>query len=92
MSDPTLKRTSIVVKYTSSDGYRLEYGGKAGTGTKHRVTGEEVPPQACFIAAFGELARILSLFGFEEQARKASENSFAAVREWRETRETKEAS
>lgn len=83
MTDPTLKRTSVQIKYTSSDGFRAEFGGKAGTGTRHRVTGEEVPPQNALIAGFEELARLTALFGFESEAREAAEGAFARVAEWR---------
>lgn len=83
MSDPTLKRTSVQIKYTSSDGFRAEFGGKAGTGTRHRITSEEVPPQNALIAGFVELARLAALFGFEREAREAAEAAFARVAEWR---------
>lgn len=83
MSDPKLKRTSVQIKYTASDGFRSEFGGKAGTGTKHRVTGEEVPPQRALIAGIEELARLTALFGFEVEARDAVEGAFKRVAEWR---------
>ena len=86
MNDPTLKRTSVQIKYTSSDGFRAEFGGKAGTGTKHRVTGKEVPPQVALITGFEELARLAALFGFEREAREAAESAFARVAEWRKAR------
>ena len=86
MADPKLKRTSVQIKYTSSDGYRAEFGGKAGEGSKNLRTGEEVPPQHALIAGLEELARITALFGFEDEARKAVEGAFARVAEWRAQR------
>lgn len=86
MADPKLKRTSVQIKYTSSDGYRAEFGSKAGTGTKHQVTGKEIPPQHALISAFEELARITALFGFEAEARAAADGAFARVAEWKGAR------
>lgn len=86
MSDPTLKRTSVQIKYTGSDGYRSEFTAKGGAGTAHRVTGEEVPPQRALLAAIEELSRLTSLFGFEREARAAFDGSAAAVQDWRNKR------
>jgi len=83
MNDPKLKRTSVQIKYTSSDGFRAEFGGKGGAGTRRRITGDEVPPQNALIAGFEELARLAALFGFEREAREAAEGAFARVAEWR---------
>lgn len=86
MADPTLKRTSVQIKYTGSDGYRAEWTAKGGEGTAHRKTGEQVPPQNALVAAFEELARLTALFGFENDARKAADEAFARVAEWRASR------
>lgn len=83
MEDPKLKRTSVQIKYTSTDGFLAEFSAKAGTGTKHRVTGEEVPPQHALIAGSEELARLTALFGFEAEARQAADGAFKRVEEWR---------
>lgn len=90
MADPKLTRTSVQIKYTSSDGYRAEFGGKAGTGSKHLKTGEEVPPQHALLAALEELSRLTALFGFEEDAKKAFDEPRARVAEWKASR-TKQA-
>jgi hypothetical protein len=83
MADPTLKRTSVNIKYIGSDGYRAEWNAMAGEGTAHRKTGDQVPPQNALIAAFEELARLTALFGFEDEARKAADEAFSRVAEWR---------
>jgi hypothetical protein len=83
MADPKLKRTSVVLKYTASDGYRMEFGAKAGTGSKHRVTGEEVPPEHALLDAMEELSRVLALFGFGEQAKAKFDAAQKAVADWR---------
>lgn len=87
MNDPKLKRTSVQIKYTSTDGFSAEFVGKAGAGTRHRVTGEEVPPQRALIAGFEELARLTALFGFESEARQAADDAFNQVAEWRKMKE-----
>lgn len=86
MTDPILKRTSVVIKYTASDGYRAEFGAKGGVGSTNRVTGEPVPPQKALIAAFEELARLTALFGFEAEAREAADGAFARVAQWEKER------
>lgn len=89
MADPTLKRTSVRIKYTGSDGYRAEFSTKGGTGSVNFKSGEEVPPQAALIFALEELARLTALFGFEAEARAAAEGAFARVAEWRAQRGAK---
>ena len=86
MNDPKLKRTSVQIKYTSTDGFSAEFSGKGGAGTRHRVTGEEVPPHRALIAGFEELARLAALFGFESEARQAADDAFKRVAEWRKLR------
>ena len=87
MNDPKLKRTSVQIKYTSTDGFSAEFGGKSGAGTRHRVTGEEVPPKHALIAGFEELARLAALFGFEAEARQAADDAFKRVAEWRKMKD-----
>lgn len=87
MADPKLKRTSVQIKYTSSDGYRAEFVAKSGDGIKSLKTGDEVPAQHALIAAFEELARLTALFGFESEARAAADGAFSRVAEWRAQRE-----
>ena len=85
-AEPTLKRTSIVIGYTSSDGYRSEMKGKGGKGTTNLRAGEEVAPEIALLSALQELTRILCLFGFEAQVVKAFDEQLVAVQEWRESR------
>lgn len=81
--EPTLKRTSVQIKYTSSDGYRADFCTKAGEGIISGMSGEPVPPQRALIAGLDELARLAALFGFEDEGRKACNDAFARVAEWR---------
>lgn len=87
MSDPTLKKTSVQIGYTSSDGYRMEWSAKAGAGSKNAKTGEEVPPQHSMIAGLEELARLTALFGFEDEALEAFNGARQRVAEWKASRE-----
>jgi hypothetical protein len=82
MSNPTLVKTKIIFGYTASDGYRMEYGAKAGKGSKN-IRGEEVPAEAAFLDALEELARLTALFGFENQAKERFESARARVAEWK---------
>ena len=68
MADPTLKKTLVQIRYTASTGYRAEMTCKAGEGVAHLQTGEPVPPEKALLAGIEELARLLALFGFEQQA------------------------
>lgn len=74
MNDPTLKRTSVQINYTASDGYRAEVGySSARNGT----------PEAVFIEAIDELSRLAHAFGFGDQARAAFDDAAKRVGEWR---------
>jgi hypothetical protein len=74
MADPTLKSTSVQIKYSSSDGYRSE----VGFGSNRAPT-----PQAALIGSIEELARVLALFGFEAEAKSAVDGAFRRVAAWR---------
>lgn len=89
-ADPKLKRTLVRIDYTSDDGYRADFTAKAGTGSKHRVTGEEVPPEKALLGAVEELARLTALFGFEDQALERFNDARQRVFEWRAARATGE--
>jgi hypothetical protein len=86
MADPTLKKTAIKFGYTASDGYRMEFEAKGGTGSKTMSTGDEVPPEKALLAGLAELSRILTLFGFEVEAQKVFGEARQAVHEWRANR------
>jgi hypothetical protein len=88
-ADPTLKRTLVRIDYTSSDGYRADAQFKGGTGSKHRVTGEEILPEKALLGALEELARLTALFGFEDQAMEKFNGARQRVFEWRATRAAK---
>lgn len=86
MADPTLKRASVQIKYMSSDGHRSTFDAKAGTGEVMLSTGLPVQPHQTLISAIDELARTLALFGFEAEARKATDDACARVAAWRAQR------
>jgi len=90
MKEPKLKRSSVQIKYTSTDGYRSETGFSSGVGIRDICTGDRTTPQAALIGGFEELARLTALFGFEAEARKAAEDAFKRVAEWREAMTKKE--
>lgn len=62
MSDPKLKSASVRMIYTSTDGYRAE------TGFSSR---QAATPQEALLGAIDELARVLALFGFADEAQAA---------------------
>ena len=61
MGNPTIKRASAKITYTSSDGYRAE------TSYSSTVCDKDKPHEA-LLGAFEELSRILHLFGFGKEA------------------------
>jgi hypothetical protein len=82
MSYPTLVKTKVVFSYTASDGYRMEFGAKAGKGSKD-VHGNEVAPELAYLDALEELARLTALFGFEDQAKERFDAAQARVAAWK---------
>ena len=68
MNTPKLKRTKISISYGMTNGSGLKYDAKGGAGTKHPITGEEVPPHIVLIDAIGQLSRASVMFGFEDAA------------------------
>lgn len=86
MSDPKLRRTTVVIGYAANDGYRSELKMKGGIGTKHAVTGEPVPPEHALIEGLEELARLTALFGFEADALEAFNGARQRVAEWKSRR------
>jgi hypothetical protein len=78
MSDPTLKRTSVTIKYTASDGYSQDVGYSSARASS---------PEAVLIEALEELARLTALFGFEDRALAAFNAARQRVFEWRATRD-----
>ena len=79
MADPTLRRASVVIKYTSSDGYRSEV-----RYSNHGALGNPtIPPENVLLEAIDELARLSELFGFGAEASTAVATAQMRVREWR---------
>ena len=87
MNDPTLKRTTVHIRYTASDGYRSEFSADVAPGSKNLKTGEPVPPQMALLIGLRELARLTALFGFQDDALREFNEARSAVSEWRATRE-----
>lgn len=81
MSDPKLKCTSVVIKYTADDGYKSELMCKGGDGTTALV-----PPEKALLAGLEELARLTALFGFEDQALEVFTEARSRVAEWKSQR------
>lgn len=81
MSDPTLKTTSALIRYTASDGYRAEITCKNVPGLP------QLPPEQHLLNALEELARITALFGFEDKAAEVFVAARARVAEWKIARD-----
>ena len=81
MADPTLKRSSVSIRYSASDGYRYE----VGYSNTPRM-GVKPPPERPLLDALEELARLTALFGFEDKALEVFNSARDRVFAWRETR------
>ncbi len=81
MADPKIVKSSVVIKYRATDGYSADtaFGGGRGAST--------VAAHQPLLDAYAELARLLALFGYEEEARAAAEERIKAVADWRAERE-----
>lgn len=79
MDDPTLKRTSVQISYTGSDGYSSTSKFTGGGNTKER-------PEIGLLGALEELSRLTALFGFEAEALEAFSGARQRVAEWRRSR------
>jgi hypothetical protein len=78
MTAPTIKSASVRIAYSSSDGYRAE----TGFGSNRAPT-----PQAAMLDAIDELARILALFGFGDDAQAAVSDACSRVKADREVKD-----
>lgn len=81
MADPTLKRSSVTIRYTASDGYTAEVGYASG-----KRTGVVLPPESAILEAIAELSRLAELFGFGARATEEQALARARVVEWRSKR------
>ena len=81
MADPTLKRSSVTIAYTASDGYsrKVCYSSIGRMGAKP-------PPHGPLLEAIEELSRLAELFGFGAQAADRMAEARARVKDWRSTR------
>lgn len=81
MADPTLKRSSVTIVYTSSDGYKAQvcYSNIGRMGLRP-------PPEAPILEAIAELSRLAELFGFGARAAEEQALARARVVEWRSKR------
>ena len=84
MSNPTLKKTAVQIKYWSSDGYKADYLAKAGDGQTHLRTGKPIPPEAALLDSLEELQRLCNLFGFAKEADERIAAVNARMTTWRE--------
>lgn len=66
MSDPTLTRSFVDIRYSSSDGYHMSVGFSGGATAP-------VPPGEALLSAIDELARIASLFGLEAEVKQRTD-------------------
>lgn len=78
MAEPTLARTSVLIKYKASDEYRSEVAFQS-----HPFGKPATEPHQVFIGAIDELARLCELFGFGDEASAAVEAARNRVKEWR---------
>lgn len=81
MSDPTLKRSSVTINYTASDGYR-----SAVNYSNRGQMGRQPPPELPLLDAIEELSRLCALFGFGEQAAQRVAEARERVEAWRTAR------
>lgn len=81
MSDPTLKRSSVTINYTASDGYR-----SAVNYSNRGQMGRQPPPELPLLDAIEELSRLCALFGFGEQAAQRVAQARERVDAWRTER------
>ena len=81
MSDPTLKRSSVTINYTASDGYRI-----AVNYSNRGQMGRQPPPELPLLDAIEELSRLCALFGFGEQAAQRVAEARERVDAWRTAR------
>lgn len=77
MSDPKIVRSRVVVDYSADDGYACEVGYK---GTKDA-------PASGLLSGLDEIARLLALFGMQDEARRVVDDAFGRVAAWKSKRE-----
>lgn len=71
-NDPKLTSAKVVVSYHADDGYRSEM-------TLGDLRPGKSDPKQVLLGAHRETARLLSLFGFEAEARQIANEAHAAV-------------
>lgn len=79
MSDPTLTRSFVDIRYSSSDGYHMSVGFRGGATAP-------VPPGEALLSAIEELARICALFGLEAEVKQRTDAACKRVAGWRAER------
>lgn len=80
-NDPTLKRSSVTINYTASDGYRST----VNFSNRGRM-GLQPPPHGPLLDAIEELSRLCSLFGFGDEAAQRVADARSRVDAWRTAR------
>jgi hypothetical protein len=86
MADPKLKKVAVQIRYWSSDGYKADLMIKAGEGTHNLKTGDPVPSEKGLLSALDESLRLLTLFGFEDQADATIADVKQRMAKWKESR------
>lgn len=78
MSDPTLKRSSVTIGFTASDGYKMQ----VNYSNRGRM-GRFPPPNGPLLEAIDELGRLAELFGFGDEAAAKLDEARGRVKAWR---------
>lgn len=76
MSYPQLTRSSVVVRYSSDEGYNCS----------KEFTTPKSYPEGALLEALEELARITSMFGFEDEALERFNAARQRVADWKKAR------
>lgn len=79
MTDPKLIKSKVLISYQADDGYFAEL-------TYSTIARRKEDPKGALLEGITEAARLLALFGFEDQARAGVEAAFARVKEFKEQR------
>lgn len=75
MPDPTISRSSVVIKYGSSDGFSSTQSIKNNKDTPHKA----------LMTALDEISRLTALFGFEVEAETVFYAARSRVAEWKKS-------
>ena len=74
MIEPKLTRSTVQVTYAADDGYKSECGFTGG---------KTCEPHAGLLGGLDEVARLLALFGHEQDARITFDAALRRIEDWR---------